>query len=378
MRRAGLFVAASLAFAFGPLVEGGTALANESAIGFGAGASGGCAEPRCVCHVRSPTQEALAECLAVPGPGKIVFDKNAPIHIDSPSGGRRASLKIPSNKTISGPVTLISNGTTLEIDGQSNIVIRDVSFRSDLSDHPSCRGIRIPRDASRCGIPINVIGASRKIWIDHDDFAECGEKCIEVWAEPNPGQGGGPVPSPDLVTISNSRFANSFFGIAIGVNARTAAADLPEHERVTLYGNLFDHVFRRTPRVASGAWAHVFNNVFRNWGGAGSCVGATKGFGPSATGGGQLLLENNVFEAWSGGRSCKLATDISEYEPAAGESRGPGNVRSTGNLGVNGAEVDSNLGRVFEASSLYSYTLLPPESVLSEVMANAGARGAAR
>lgn len=368
---------AGLAFCFGWLISFSTAAADRP-VGFGAGATGGCHEARCVCHVRSPTQEALLACLATPGSGTVVFDSVAEIAIDSPAGGKRATVKIPSDKTIQGPVTLVSNGTTLEIDGQSNIVIRDVAFHSSLSDHPECKHIGSPRESARCGVAIYILGESRNIWIDHNDFTQCGEKCLEIWAQPTRGEaGGGRLVGPDLITISDNRFTNSYYGAAVGVYAQTPESELPEHERVTFYGNLFDNIFRRSPRVASHAWAHVFNNVIRDWGGRDSCVGAAKGFGPSSVGGAQMVLENNVFEAWPSRGACKAPLDLSEYGVNHGLYRGEGFARASGSATANGATIaEVGAGEVFDPRASYPYQLLPTDAVARSVKANAGARRA--
>jgi pectate lyase len=162
----------------------------------------------------------------------------------------------------------------------------------------------------------------------------------------------------------------------MGVDARIPPEQMPEHERATFYNNLFDHVVRRSPRAASGAWIHAFNNYVRDWSDRDSCVGAGMGFGPSATGQAQLVLENNVLQAWDTPGSCKQAVDISDYVSQVGDrqDRGRGLVRASNNMALNGAVANDNGGQVFNPRQYYSYTLLPPDQVAAIVEKTAGVR----
>jgi len=370
-----------LLLVLGTLMVPATALAaaGDRPIGFGQQTSGGCAERRCICHVREATEAALLACVHAPGSGTVVFDTPGPIFIDSPPAARASRIKVPSNKTIQGPVTLVTNGVLFEIESQDNIIIRDVRYHSALSDHAECRDVTGPAQSVRCGEAINIVGDSKNIWIDHNDFSQCGEKCVEVWATPGfgPSAANGRLLGPDMITISNNIFRDSYFGVAIGVDAHTGPERLPEHERVTVYGNLFTGIFRRTPRGASGAWVHVFNNVIAHWGGQNSCIRDGFGFGPSSIGSAQMLLENNVLIANVDPRACKVATEISDYDSTSvgGSDRGLGLMRVAGNLTVNGTVLNqNNPGSVFDPHAYYSYTLLPADRVFSSVRANAGVR----
>ena len=310
----------------------------------------------------------------------------------SPAHGAKATLNIPSNTTIQGPATLTSDGTILQIADADNIIIRGIRFHSQLTDHPACQNIAAlgnenlktygPRDSARCGVGVNIIGNSHNIWIDHNTFFNCGDKCIEVWAQSTAGIGGealvnGRIPSPDLITISNNFFRDSYFGMAIGVNKSTRANEMPAAERVTVYRNRFLNVFRRSVRVASLAWVHEFNNLIQDWGGQASCARRTYGFGPASVGSAQMLLENNILEAWPGAQACKQAVGIADYNGirAGGYDRGMGLVAASGNATMNGALVaTSNPSAVFDPHAYYAYTPLPATSSLyNTIMVGAGA-----
>lgn len=291
--------------------------------GFAKGTTGGGAG--IVCQWRD--QPTLESCVRGSEPTVAVA-------VGNPTVVATAKIMIGSNKTILGPARITaSHLIMMEIREESNIIIRNIGFTSQLAD--ACLHqdeSAIPATVKGCGIPINIIDQSTHVWIDQDDFSRCGEKCVEIWSL-------GPGRTPDAITISNSRFSDSYFCAAIGVNAR-AMVPPPGSERVTIIGNTFDHCFRRSVRAASGAWVAEIGNTIRDWGpAAGACGGRGYGFGPSAVGAAQLLLRNNTFIA---GPVCKEAVQIADYRPKVGEVRGMGFVRAEGNVMVNGATVGQN------------------------------------
>jgi pectate lyase len=148
-------------------------------------------------------------------------------------------------------------------------------------------------------------------------------------------------------------------------------ASLPAPGHVTFYGNLFDRVFRRQPGSTSGYELHVFNNYWRDYGGAtypgAVAVGCNMGFGPDVTGQGEMLLEANVAEAGA----CKEAVSNKPYTPHVGMARGYGKVRAVGNLGLKGATVSG--ADTLDFAPPYPYTPLPVNEVKASVLAHAGA-----
>jgi pectate lyase len=257
-----------------------------------------------------------------------------------------------------------------------------------------------------CTVPITIQGSknrkgrapeqvadSKNIWIDHNTFIRCGDKCITI-------KNGAKAPSgrfagADNITLSHNRFQQSFFGVLITVinsdegGARAlvkrdtekcavvAASGVLPQTRVTIHGNLFEDVRRRMVRVAyCNSYGHEFNNAILGFGmpmskypAGATCDRSAFGFGPSAHSGGRLLLENNYIAAHPNDpNGCKAAVDT------GGKGEDEGFVKDVGNLYANGATGGSN-GAQHVAAPPYQYQMLPASQVLESVKRNAGARG---
>jgi pectate lyase len=327
-----------VAFASAASLACSVAQPQTRAEGFGSGATGG-SEP---CRVSAPSQAALEACTRRPGT-LITFAQPWTIVLQS-------TVNLSSDQTLRGPAHIEGSGIVLQIADQSNVVIQGMTFSSAAGG--ACSAPQRPQDVKHCGIPINVKGRVTNVWIDHNLFTHCGEKCVEIWNEARAGlDPSGFTPAPDLITVSNNRFAQSYFCMAVGISAATPnSAIRPNGERVTVVGNTFDGCFRRSVRAASGADVHEVGNLIERWGpAAGSnCEGQNYGFGPSAVGGGEILLERNTFVPWPNG-PCKEAVDTSDYDSrVTGVDRGRGFVRAIGNQVVAGATItENNPGAVF-------------------------------
>jgi pectate lyase len=306
------------------------------------------------------------------GGQRTLFRARGPIQLERP-------LMVAPDTTIDGrplapgdaPVTITGDAQWLVmIENSGNVIVRNLFFRVP-NRGPSCSNPQTPKDTIHCGIPLYLRGATRNVWIDHNDFDRCGEKCITIWTgRMLPGMGR--AEAPDLVTISNNRFTNSYFGIQIGSAAQLGPGQLPGAERVTLYGNVFSNVFRRTPQAASFAQVHAFNNLIVHWGHPGrACQGTDYGFAASSLGGAQLLLENNVFVPWSGPVGCKVAGLTEQYSPLQGYQRGSGYLRGRGNTG--GEVKEQSPAQVFRPP--YPYTLRPVAGLAEQIRREAGVEG---
>lgn len=227
-----------------------------------------------------------------------------------------------------------------------------------------------------------VTSDSQNIWIDHDSFRACGDKCIAVGVgtsglDPSTGK----YYSGTLVSISNSIFKDSWFAVAIDTATGGPMGAIPINEQpnsmVTLYGNLFSEVNRRSPRVSgAGSWAHVFNNVIQYWGGFDSSTGDGYGFGPSSNDSAQLLLEDNYLRAWPSPNACQEADDLINQrckvtDPIQSKGVPAGYIRATNNFLANSA-TDQENGPSVVFTPPYSYSPLDPLTTLNSVIANAG------
>jgi pectate lyase len=353
------FLAALLACAAPALAEG--------PVGFGRATTGGGAGP--ACHARD--EASLRACVAGEKPAVVVMDQ--PLTFNP----GKQKIAVGSNKTIDGAgrLSIVHDWIAFELDGSRNVIIRGVRFRGSGADvfpqkQSNCAHPSRPRDVEGCGVSISMAGATRDVWIDHNTFDACGNKCITGYGF---DRGGGPIASPDLITISYNIFRDSYFAMLFGVNNDVAEARMPAQPgRVTLYGNLFERIKERSPRAASGYLVHVFNNVIKDFGGPDGCKSTSFGFGPSVIKGGEILLENNVIEAWPSPSACKQADDFAARNRTdAALRRGPGRIRSVGNLGRNGAMAEGD-DQVFTPD--YRYGLVPAGQVESYVRANAGLR----
>ncbi|MGI8839920.1 MAG: pectate lyase family protein [Caulobacteraceae bacterium] len=348
------------------LICASSALADQP-VGFGRATAGGAGGP--ACHVRD--EPSLRACVSGEAPAVVIMDQALTFNPG------KQKIEVGSNKTIDGGgrLSIVHDWIAFELIGSRNVIIRDIRFRGSGADvfpqkQSNCAHPSRPKDVEGCGVSISMSGATRDVWIDHNEFDTCGNKCITAYGF---ARTPGPVASPDLITISYNIFRDSYFAMLFGISNDATDAQMPQQPgRITLYGNLFDRIKERSPRAASGYKAHVFNNVIKDFGGPDGCKSISFGFGPSVIKGGEILLENNVIEAWPSPNACKQADDFATRNrtPAA-LSRGPGRIRSVGNLGRNGAMAEGN-DQVFAPD--YPYSPLPANAVEAYVRANAGVR----
>ena len=336
-------------------------------VGFGRATTGGGAGPPC--HVRD--EASLRACMA--GEGRAVTVMDRPLTFNP----GKQKIAVGSNKTIDGGggLSIVHDWIAFDLDGSRNVIIRGVRFRGSGADvfpqkQSNCAHPSRPKDVEGCGVSISMEGATRNVWIDHNTFDACGNKCVTGYGF---NRGAGPIASPDLITISFNVFRDSYFAMLFGVSYDVSDAQAPAQPgRVTLYGNLFERVKARSPRAASGYQVHVFNNVIKDFGGPDGCKSTSFGFGPSVINGGEILLENNVIEAWPSPSACKQADDFAaRNRTEATLRRGPGRIRSVGNLGRNGAVAEGD-DQVFTPD--YRYSPAPAGQVEAYVRANAGVR----
>jgi pectate lyase len=357
-------------------IVGSTAAATEDrrfhqtrAVGYGEAATGGTIP----CHVRDGT--SLRACLGRGGALAI-----ADIAFTFDPG--RDRIAVAGNTTLDGRGILAITPPLYGLDIRSaNVIIRNIVMhgngqrKSILPNYPNanCTTPATPAQVFGCMAGIHIVGGGKNIWIDHNDFSNCGNVCIAI-GDNNDGSG-----HPDRITVSNNIFRNSFF--AVNVTVSGFAAKLPPPGYVTFYGNLFYRVFRRQPMIASGYEAHIFNNYYTGpiCRGRGVGLGEGLGFGPLAEAGGEILFQNNVADPGS----CGSHIGNAQFQPAPGNGvpKGYGKINATGNVGFTSDQGDSNYISLhpnrrdrdtLDFKPNYFYTLLPTDRVKASVLANAG------
>jgi pectate lyase len=226
-------------------------------------------------------------------------------------------LRVRSNKTILGNSGATISGCGLNINGDRNVIIRNLTFRSWNDD------------------AINVQESATNIWIDHNSFTAGYDGAVDIKR------------GSDFITVSWNRVFGHDKSMLLGHSDDNASQDIG-HLRVSYHHNWFDGSNQRHPRVRFGNPVHVYNNLYSNVGGYG--VASTEGAG--------VLVEGNYFEN----------TD-DPFHLGEGDS-GPGTLVARNNHFVNSGTGQTG-GSV--AGIPYSYSLDTASNVKSIVTASAGA-----
>nr|MDT0657044.1 cellulose binding domain-containing protein [Micromonospora sp. DSM 115978] len=226
-------------------------------------------------------------------------------------------LRVRSNKTILGNSGATISGCGFNINGDRNVIIRNLTFRNWDDD------------------AINVQESATNIWIDHNSFTAGYDGAVDIKR------------GSDFITVSWNRIFGHDKSMLLGHSDSNASQD-QGHLRVSYHHNWFDGSNQRHPRVRFGNPVHVYNNYYNNVG----------GYGVASTMGAGVLVEGNYFEN----------TD-DPYHLGEGSS-GPGTLVARNNHFVNSGSGQTG-GSV--AGIPYSYQLDAASSVKSIVTAGAGA-----
>lgn len=342
----------------------------------------------CVCIVDSLADDTterhtLRRCITGFGPESVKrvirFAVGGEIQLRTP-------IEVPSSTVIDGrsrpqgqpPVTVTASGRMFILRNTHSTEISGLRFHLAGQGKTSCDTPQRPSDVKGCGVAILALGA-QDVWIHNNEFFACGNGCVVLWTD---RLADGRVAGPDRVTISRNIIRDSYYGVFAGAGNFVERGELPGHMRVAVHENIFDRVFRRSPKISSGVQMYLYNNLITNWGRKGvRCSGPQEGTAASSTGGAQLLAEANVFSPYAEPNACRVALQAAEKSPAEGVRREMGMIRAKGNLLLNGALVENNdAGRVFNLSkedlSFFSpHRLLPADEVERHVRTVAGPSG---
>lgn len=224
-------------------------------------------------------------------------------------------LDVSSDKTIIGADGATIAGCGLTINGEHNVIIRNLTFR-DWDD-----------DA------INVEQSATNIWIDHNDFSSGYDGAVDIKR------------GSDFITVSWNRIHDHGKSMLLGHSDDNADQDVG-HLRVTYHHNFFDGSDSRHPRVRFGNPVHVYNNYYRN-----------NEYGVASTMDAGVLVEGNVF------------TNVEDPTLVGYADSDDGALVQRNNVFENSGEPESS-GTV--ASIPYDYNLDDPASVKTLVSNGAG------
>ncbi|PZG00301.1 pectate lyase family protein [Micromonospora deserti] len=226
-------------------------------------------------------------------------------------------LRVRSNKTIIGNAGATITGCGFTINGDRNVIIRNLTFRGWSDD------------------AINVEQSATNIWIDHNTFTNGYDGAVDIKR------------GSDFITVSWNRVYNHDKTMLLGHSDSNASQDRG-HLRVTYHHNWFDGSNQRNPRVRFGNPVHVYNNYYSNVG----------GYGVASTMGAGVLVEGNYFE------------NVDDPFHLGEGSSGPGTLVARNNHFVNSGSGQAG-GSV--AAIPYAYPLDSASSVKSIVTGGAGA-----
>jgi len=280
---------------------------TRAAVGFGASATGGSGGTTVTVSNASSFLDYIGRS------GSYIIRVNGTISLSGMND-------VASSKTIEGVGTSGKiTGGGLDIDGVSNVIIRNIAF-SNWDD-----------DA------INVQDGSTNIWIDHCEFSNGYDGCVDIKR------------GSDYITVSWNHFYNHEKTCLLGHSDDNGSQDIG-HLRVTYHHNYFDGTDTRHPRVRFSALCHVYNNYYRN-----------NEYGIASTCDGEVLVENNYFE------NCDDPTLVGYASSPEGDLVERGNVYSNCE---NGPETRGSV-----PSPSYSYSLDNASSIPSIVSSGAGLDG---
>ncbi|KAG6358281.1 hypothetical protein INS49_014165 [Diaporthe citri] len=172
-----------------------------------------------------------------------------------------AKVQVTSDKTIVGKAGSSLTGIGLTINGQKNVIVRNMKIAKVLADYGDAVTIQL----------------STNVWVDHCDLSgdeTVGKDTYDGLVDLSH--------AADFVTISNTYFHNHSKGTLVGHSDSNAAEDTG-HLRVTYANNHFYKVSSRGPLLRFGT-AHIFNNYNEQSTGVNTRMGA------------QALVQSTVFE----------------------------------------------------------------------------------
>ncbi|POS70336.1 pectate lyase 2 [Diaporthe helianthi] len=237
-----------------------------------------------------------------------------------------AKVQVTSDKTIVGKAGSSLTGIGLTINGQKNVIVRNMK----ISRVPAAYGD---------GVTIQL---STNVWVDHCDFSgddTAGKDTYDGLVDLSH--------AADFVTISNTYFHNHSKGTLVGHSDKNGAED-KGHLRVTYANNHFYKVYSRGPLLRFGT-AHIFNNYYNE-----------QSTGINTRMGAQALVQSTVFENSGKKMVFTESSDQDGYAIVIDVLFGGESANS------------APQGTLSASSPPYTYSLLGSENVKAAVTKEAG------
>lgn len=255
-----------------------------------------------------------------------------------------SNVRVRDNKTIIGLGTNATLVGDLKVDGNRNVIIRNITFTN-----PSGAGDSDGLTLQDC----------QNIWVDHCTFVDCDDGSLDI------------SHGADWITVSWCHFyytnpsADHRFSNLVGHSDGNSGEDAGKLH-VTFHHNWWGQlVHERMPRVRFGR-VHVYNNYY-NSPGNNNCIRAALGS--------EILVENNYFD------SVKNVWELYRTSGTDGKVFASGNVLvnttwsagdDSGSIQIPGTDVLS-----LESNGLnpapYAYALDPAAEIPGSVTNSAGA-----
>jgi len=310
-----ILLLAVAAFVFTPTIQT-RAAAVDQLVGYGAGTTGGAGGSTVTVSSLSALTSAVSGSSA-----KIV-------QVSGTISGT-ADVKIGSNTTVIGLGSTASLvGISLNVDGSSNVIIRNLSISKVVASDTT-------------GDAIHLVNGANHIWIDHNNLfsdLDHGKDFYDGLLDI--------THAADFITVSWNRFHDHFKVSLVGHSDDNGSEDTG-HLHVTYHHNWFFNVNSRTPSLRFGT-GHVYNNYFQN----------ITDSGIHSREGAQMLIQNNVFSNVDTAVTTTGDSDVDGFANASGNDYG-------------GATVDiTQVGSFTQAP--YSFTLDATSTVVGSVTANSG------
>jgi len=281
----------------------------------------------------------------------IVFEVDGLIHWET-------DVRAKSYKTVDGRGRDVTVDGTWRLEDVHDFILSDLTLtRSIREGEQACEQDGDVIDIRGEGGPSPTDFTSYNIWLHHIAFEDGGDGLLDIRGGTN-------------ITVSWSRFAeHKKVSLAWQDDKGRATPGM----QVTWHHNHFDHTTVRNPRFHYGR-AHYVNNYVDEWwqSGAASYDDA------------EFYSEANIYRAADDCHGIPQISPCEDENPCANNndwfvdrslavvhegSSDPGNIKSVGDLLLNGAQVQvRNAAAVFDPNESYSFPVEPATEGLAEVI----------